>query len=59
MRGSGIYAEDIIVTLLCPSCQHYGPTDVYVDDFRNGTATCPKCSTEFTPDYDDEPDYRY
>jgi hypothetical protein len=63
MRGSGIYAEEhTIKGLVCEEegCDFEGETDVYFDDWGNGSWTCEKCEAENTyeaPEMDCDPDW--
>ena len=66
MKGSGIYADSrAIKGLVCDneSCDFEGETDVYFDDWKNGSWTCEECETdnEYNPYQigDDDSDYDY
>lgn len=63
MRGSGIYAQDLVVDMECAHCGHTWETDVTTDDWGNvdEDVTCPVCNEVFNftmepyePEFDDE-----
>lgn len=61
MRGSGIYAQDVIIDFTCEveGCNFSDKIDAVTDDWGDvNWVECPECGTEVSytrpePDYDD------
>ena len=56
MRGSGIFAQELVLNMSCDAeiltgddyeeCGFEGDVDVSIDDFRVGAWECPWCHTQ-------------
>jgi hypothetical protein len=59
MRGSGIYAEDVVIDFECSNeeCGHEEKLDAVTDDWGQvGDIECPKCGEDTNCDKEYEPD---
>lgn len=66
MVGSGIYSTTVDREVECANtewCDFVGSVEVYVDDRKVGTWTCPQCSSEHELDFNEmygpDPDEAY
>ena len=63
MKGSGIFSEDITLSVDCEECGHVWDEDLVTDDWGaiSNKVVCPSCKYEFTyernaSDYNEDPD---